>query len=144
VIAKATIEGVTFECVICGSAFNPHIYHPEQKTCCKKCKRKLDQQRKNENGYKKRYRKFRNEIVGSKESETIDRIAIFERDGWICQVCKKKVRQDLKYPHPMSASLDHIKPLALGGSHTRTNVQLAHLRCNFKKGDVGGGQLRLL
>ncbi|MEV6398476.1 HNH endonuclease [Streptomyces sp. NPDC051907] len=35
----------------------------------------------------------------------------------------------------MSASLDHIIPLARQGDHTRINVQLAHLLCNLRKSD---------
>jgi hypothetical protein len=62
---------------------------------------------------------------------------IFDRDKWICGLCKKKVNKKLKYPHPLSASLDHILPLSLKGSHTRKNVQLAHLLCN-EKAHIGG------
>lgn len=61
---------------------------------------------------------------------------VFERDGWICQLCKKPVDRKLKYPHPRSASLDHVIPLAPphNGHHTRENTQLAHLSCNNAKG----------
>ena len=31
-------------------------------------------------------------------------------------------------------SIEHIKPAALGGSHTWDNVKLAHRRCNSLKG----------
>jgi hypothetical protein len=58
---------------------------------------------------------------------------IFERDCWKCGICRKRINQRLRYPHPMSASLDHKKPLAKGGTHSRLNVQAAHLRCNLKK-----------
>jgi 5-methylcytosine-specific restriction endonuclease McrA len=37
-------------------------------------------------------------------------------------------------PDPLSASLDHIKPLALLGGHDEDNLQLAHLGCNARKG----------
>lgn len=40
----------------------------------------------------------------------------------------------LVYPNPLSASLDHVVPLAWGGEHTAANVQLAHLKCNVAKG----------
>ena len=58
---------------------------------------------------------------------------IFERDGWICQLCHKKVNKRLKYPRQLSASLDHIVPLSKGGEHSRKNCCLAHLKCNVTK-----------
>uniref|UniRef100_A0A6H1ZSI7 Putative homing endonuclease n=1 Tax=viral metagenome TaxID=1070528 RepID=A0A6H1ZSI7_9ZZZZ len=69
---------------------------------------------------------------------------IYERDGWICQLCKKKVNRRLKYPNPLSKSLDHIVPLSKGGAHSRANVHLAHLSCNVKALAGGVKQLRLM
>ena len=60
---------------------------------------------------------------------------IFIRDNWCCGICKEAVDPTLNHPDPMSASLDHVVPLSRGGSHTRDNVQLAHLRCNLRKND---------
>ena len=59
---------------------------------------------------------------------------IFERDGWICQLCDRPVDQTLRWPHSLSASLDHIIPISKGGNHSRANVQLAHVICNLRKG----------
>lgn len=67
--------------------------------------------------------------------ETIDSEKIFERDGWVCQLCGEEVDPLTFYPHPESPTLDHIVPLSLGGSHTENNVQLAHFRCNCSKGN---------
>jgi hypothetical protein len=39
---------------------------------------------------------------------------------------------------PLSASIDHIVPVAAGGTHTRANVQIAHLFCNQHK-NAGSG-----
>ena len=71
-------------------------------------------------------------------------VEIFDRDAWRCGLCGLKVDKRFKHPHKMAASLDHIVPLAAGGSHTRLNVQCAHWLCNSRKTWVGGGQLRLL
>lgn len=60
---------------------------------------------------------------------------IYERDGWQCGVCSRPVDAKLAWPHPASASLDHIIPLSKGGAHTAANTQLAHLRCNTEKRD---------
>lgn len=77
------------------------------------------------------------------QRQKVHRWIVFERCGGKCGVCGKAVNLALEYPHPMSASMDHIVPLARGGSHTYDNIQLAHLRCNLQKSDTGAGQLRL-
>jgi 5-methylcytosine-specific restriction endonuclease McrA len=60
---------------------------------------------------------------------------IFERDDWTCQLCGQPVPRDACFPHPLSASIDHIVPLSRGGAHTKDNVQLAHLTCNCSARD---------
>lgn len=62
-------------------------------------------------------------------------VDVYERDGWICGICGDSVDKSLKWPDPMSPSLDHIQPLSKGGHHVLSNVQLAHLECNVRKGD---------
>lgn len=59
---------------------------------------------------------------------------VFERDGWVCGLCDEPVPPEAVYPDPLSASLDHVVPLSLGGAHSLENVQLSHLRCNVRKG----------
>ncbi len=81
-----------------------------------------------------------------KKNATVEKfpaLEIYERDKWICQLCKIKVNKLLKYPNPFSPSLDHIIPLSLGGTHERKNVQLAHLGCNMGV-NVGGVKQLLL
>jgi 5-methylcytosine-specific restriction endonuclease McrA len=56
-----------------------------------------------------------------------------ERDGWICQLCKENLNDLVKYPHPLSTSIDHIVPVWKGGSDNLSNLQLAHRLCNMKK-----------
>lgn len=70
------------------------------------------------------------------EAELIVSREVFERDGWVCGICAEFVDSALAWPNPGSASLDHIVPLAKGGSHTYGNVQCAHLRCNIVKNDA--------
>lgn len=54
----------------------------------------------------------------------------------ICALCGKPVNKKLKYPHPLSASVDHIIPLAKGGHPSDLeNLQLAHWVCNRQKSD---------
>ena len=54
----------------------------------------------------------------------------------ICGICGKPVDFSLKYPHPMSATVDHIVPIAKGGHPSDiSNLQLAHFQCNRLKSD---------
>ena len=48
----------------------------------------------------------------------------------------EEVDMSLKFPHPMSASVDHIIPLSLpGATDTKANVRLAHLGENVARGN---------
>lgn len=67
--------------------------------------------------------------------EAFDRAEIFERDGWVCGICHQTIDPALEWPHPMSATLDHIVPLAHGGEHSRANAQASHNICNIRKAD---------
>jgi hypothetical protein len=59
---------------------------------------------------------------------------IYERDGWLCQLCGHEVDRSLVWPHRMSATIDHRLPISKGGADTPQNVWLAHLSCNSRKG----------
>lgn len=76
--------------------------------------------------------------------EDVWRQRIFERDGWRCQLCRKMVDRTKTVPHPKAPVLDHILPLARGGTHEPRNVQCAHFLCNSIKGDRGYGEQLLL
>lgn len=67
--------------------------------------------------------------------ESFDRREIFNRDGWVCGICGGGIDRELAYPDPMSASLDHVIPLAHDGEHSRANAQASHLVCNKRKND---------
>ena len=67
-------------------------------------------------------------------TEHVNRREVFDRDEWRCQVCKEPVDQTLRWPDPLSATLDHVVPLSRGGRHAPDNVQLAHFICNVRKG----------
>lgn len=76
--------------------------------------------------------------------EEVPLLEIAERDGWKCHICRKKVDPKFKYPHPMSATRDHLIPLSHGGLHEKRNVKLAHWDCNRRRHDGGTAQLRLI
>lgn len=53
-----------------------------------------------------------------------------------CGICGKPVDFNLKYPDPLSATVDHIVPVAKGGHPSElANLQLAHFTCNRQKSD---------
>lgn len=53
--------------------------------------------------------------------------------GTQCRVCRLDVDMTLRAPDLMRASVDHRFPRARGGTHERSNLQLVHLRCNYRK-----------
>lgn len=79
-------------------------------------------------------RKRRDERIASASvREDIDRRAVFERDDWTCNICGGPIPQDAVYPDPLSAQLDHVIPLSLGGDHSYDNAAASHMRCNLTK-----------
>jgi 5-methylcytosine-specific restriction endonuclease McrA len=66
--------------------------------------------------------------------EIFDRREIFERDGWICQLCLAPVDPTAPRHSPRVPSIDHIIPISRGGDHSRANAQTACLGCNVRKG----------
>lgn len=64
-----------------------------------------------------------------------DRTAVYERDGWVCQLCSDPVDATEKHPSPWSASIDHIQPRAHGGDTSLANLRLAHRWCNSIRSD---------
>ena len=62
------------------------------------------------------------------------RIVLLTQD--VCGICGKPVDKSLKYPDPMSPTVDHIIPVAKNGDPVSLdNLQLAHRYCNRMKSD---------
>ena len=54
----------------------------------------------------------------------------------VCGLCGKPVDKSIKYPDPMSPTVDHIIPVSRNGDPiSLDNLQLAHRYCNRQKGD---------
>ena len=60
---------------------------------------------------------------------------LFWRDNGLCQICLTPLDRTLKYPDPMSFSIDHLIPRSQGGTHAFDNLRIAHLLCNSQRGD---------
>lgn len=63
-----------------------------------------------------------------------ERMAIYERDDWMCHLCGERVDADAEFNDDMAASLDHLVPRSLGGSDDPTNLKTAHRGCNTRRG----------
>ena len=54
----------------------------------------------------------------------------------VCGICGQPVNKRLKFPHPLSPTVDHIVPIAKGGDPFDIgNMQLTHWICNRQKSD---------
>ena len=74
-----------------------------------------------EKEHRRRARKY------ATDYEKVDRVAIYERDEGICQLCETPVDAE-------SFTLDHAIPIAHGGPHRAWNVRIAHRECNNRRG----------
>ena len=113
-------------CRVCGDTFVSQYMHV---TCSAQCQDTYDTDRKREAGHRRRARlrnAYRAKVTPSK---------VYERDGYKCHLCGKRTKADAKVPHPQAPTLDHIVPLAQGGTHEPSNVATACFMCNSLKGD---------
>lgn len=53
-------------------------------------------------------------------------------DNLVCALCHQPIDKTLEWPDPMSATADHIIPVARGGRNDG-QLQPAHKLCNEKK-----------
>ncbi|WP_238346266.1 HNH endonuclease [Luteimonas saliphila] len=77
-------------------------------------------------------------------ADSIDPLLVFERDKWACHLCGRKTPARLRGScDPRAPEIDHVLPLAAGGTHTWGNVKCACRECNGRKSDRPLGQLGL-
>ena len=68
-------------------------------------------------------------VVGSGKITVTEARAL----GTTCGICREVVDLDLRKPDPQSPSIDHIVPVARGGTDDLANFQMTHLGCNQRK-----------
>lgn len=66
----------------------------------------------------------------------LDRMALFARDGWKCQICSEPVDYTADPLSDWYPSLDHVIPRSRGGSDEVSNLRTAHRWCNSVRGDM--------
>jgi 5-methylcytosine-specific restriction endonuclease McrA len=66
-----------------------------------------------------------------------DRLAIYERDNWQCQLCYEPVDPSLDIQHRFAATLDHVVPrsMTLFPDDSPQNLRLTHRSCNSARGN---------
>ena len=60
---------------------------------------------------------------------------LLRRDGHSCYLCGETVNTKTDHNDDYYPSIEHVVPVAKGGTHTWDNVKLAHRRCNYLKSD---------
>lgn len=124
-------------CIGCGEVHpNGHFYkiarnedglHKYCKDCCK-VNRALEAVRRRDRKSRISLRqKHRALNLGIELDATVNLAEVFKRARGVCGICGDWVK-------PSKASMDHVTPLARGGTHTYANIQLTHLICNLRKG----------
>lgn len=128
------------ECSTCGETFTPAKADERIRFCSEPCRRRSDDERARfRQRAKERARRRRAGREGGGGYRDAD---IFDRDEWCCGLCHQRIDKSYCYPHPRSASIDHIVPLSRDGEDVASNVQASHLMCNLAKGANVDGQLR--
>lgn len=129
-------------CVVCGKARGGGNMGRPRLFCSKDCFKKTES---HASSRRKSKAKRRAAERGCKEARSIDPIKVFERDGWRCQICLQPTPRKLRGTYKHNApELDHIVPIAKGGSHVWSNLQCACRSCNAAKSDKStAGQLGL-
>jgi hypothetical protein len=114
----------------------------------------IDSKKENYVNYRKEYKKtetfkqsqrerkrngtYRKRVIKSGNTyQYIQRRILFQRFNYMCQGCNVKCvhPNDVNYNEDNCATIDHIKPISKGGSHTYNNTQLLCRKCNWMKND---------
>lgn len=69
------------------------------------------------------------------------RIAQDVKAGAPCALCQQPIDLELRYPHPLSFTVDHITPTSHGGSDDFDQLRPVHNRCNRARSNGPDGSL---
>lgn len=118
-------------CAICGERFIAKGYHA---TCSDPCR--ADLKAKSKRAERIRYKQARGRFA---VPDSV-RFAIYERDGWACQICSAPTSRAYTHGDHRSPTLDHIIPQSWQTvpDHSPSNLRLACALCNAIRGDRPG------
>lgn len=132
------------KCKECGKSFVPEYGDKRRNFCSAKCSRKSYLKSPQGKAQRKKHNARRRAAARGVITEMVDIFKVMQRDRWQCQLCGIKTLKNKRGTcDDRAPELDHIVPLALGGSHMWHNVQCACRKCNIEKGAKARGQLRL-
>lgn len=123
-LTKHKARGLVVRCTECELEFCP-LYGVKARTACSCCDPGLHKER------KRAAKAKRHKRIKSADSETVWPNKVFKRDQWKCQLCGIETPKTLRGTHEHNApELDHVLPLARGGSHSYANTQCLCRSCN--------------
>jgi len=126
---QGLVQSRTFQsgyCRVCGGAYLT-LYGDV--TCRDECTAAWRADRKREGKHRRRA------LKRDAYRAPVRRADIYARDNYMCQICEQPLDMDAAVPHPHAPTIDHVRPLARGGTHEPDNVQAAHFICNAIKSD---------
>lgn len=122
---RVKVEDIQKKCKECGKHFT--TTRNSKTFCSTVCNRKYHHR------IKETTRRERIKLNG-KVDHSISIERLIKRDGKMCYLCNEKVKLLTDTNHPEYPSIEHVIPIAKGGTHTWDNVKLAHRKCNCEKG----------
>lgn len=128
--AKHAAQAKVISCSGCDVSFSP-VYGYSHCTLCDPCSEHRQAEA------KKAAKDRRKAVIrGATTGGVVYRTRVFERDGWLCQLCGVQTPKALMGTLERNApELDHIVAVSKGGAHSYENTQCLCRGCNGIKSD---------
>lgn len=107
-------------CAHCGAFY----FSSRSKYCSPECSKAVM------NHYFSNRKEEKRKRARTKDSNSISVLSLYKRDDGICWLCGEACDINADTNSNMYPSVDHVKPISLGGKDEWGNVRLAHRLCN--------------